>query len=376
MYCKKCGNQLKEDDKFCTNCGNSIEISSSVEQVQNVNGVSEKKKKKRGIIIFCIAFLMMIIFSYAVIALFGIGIKSIDHKPLTEEEALSYLNEKYGSISEFKYVTGKCKYDFNQGWDCYYIFSSSALDGANVTVYPIDDDCNKDDYVYMKYREQFQKVESEYCSRFNNLFGMKLDDCYAQISDRYIDDVNMSFDDFYRPSKYYLTYVIEEINHLNDISNQEFIDRKRKEVTDYMENNGISNISAVKIKVKSYGSSDIYLYDENPYELYKGYINTYYRILIKNILNVDHTVWVDCKADIINKDNINNGLSFDYFITNYATNVEIEISNTDSDHFKDVDSIKKQLNDYIVTNGINNIKEINLKNKYNYSSTIINLYTK
>ena len=49
MYCKKCGNLLKDGDKFCTNCGSAIEVKSSVEQNQNVNNVSKKKNVKNVI---------------------------------------------------------------------------------------------------------------------------------------------------------------------------------------------------------------------------------------------------------------------------------------------------------------------------------------
>lgn len=74
MFCKKCGNEIKEGNVFCTNCGTPIEITkinkktsnNNTENEKNTNNKTEMKKKSNklkvmitiimiGIIIICIA---------------------------------------------------------------------------------------------------------------------------------------------------------------------------------------------------------------------------------------------------------------------------------------------------------------------------------
>ena len=70
MYCKKRGNLLNEDDKFCTNCGSAVEVKSSVEQNQNVNNVSKKKNVKNVIwVVAGVGLLFLAIFIF----IFGIA---------------------------------------------------------------------------------------------------------------------------------------------------------------------------------------------------------------------------------------------------------------------------------------------------------------
>ena len=45
MFCVKCGNKVKDDDKFCFNCGNKIEINEAKEDC-NTNTVKDITKEE------------------------------------------------------------------------------------------------------------------------------------------------------------------------------------------------------------------------------------------------------------------------------------------------------------------------------------------
>lgn len=77
MYCPKCGNKLKDDDKFCTSCGFQME-----EEEQE-----EKEKSPIGLII-------LIIIAMAVIVASGIFMFSHQRKPEGKTETISSTDKK------------------------------------------------------------------------------------------------------------------------------------------------------------------------------------------------------------------------------------------------------------------------------------------
>ncbi len=43
MYCRKCGNELKEDDMFCNKCGTKVELINNSDELQN-NDMKDKEQ--------------------------------------------------------------------------------------------------------------------------------------------------------------------------------------------------------------------------------------------------------------------------------------------------------------------------------------------
>ena len=52
QYCPKCGNKVKEDDKFCGKCGNTVERQNddveSLEDEESIETVSRSEERRVG----------------------------------------------------------------------------------------------------------------------------------------------------------------------------------------------------------------------------------------------------------------------------------------------------------------------------------------
>lgn len=74
MYCRKCGNELKEDDEFCNKCGTNVNITKNIEIEHEAVGsrnfisiISDKFNVFKTILHVCI---IIMIFSFLII-MFG-----------------------------------------------------------------------------------------------------------------------------------------------------------------------------------------------------------------------------------------------------------------------------------------------------------------
>ena len=63
MFCKKCGNFIKEGEKFCRKCGNPVTIMSAQQKKMEPKSPppNKNKKKKASIIILCIIIIILIV---------------------------------------------------------------------------------------------------------------------------------------------------------------------------------------------------------------------------------------------------------------------------------------------------------------------------
>lgn len=73
MYCKKCGNKLKEDAKFCPRCGEKVPTNVEIDYESEIDDTMEQTSggKKKFLIIGGIAALVIVIV--------GIGNKQLNH---------------------------------------------------------------------------------------------------------------------------------------------------------------------------------------------------------------------------------------------------------------------------------------------------------
>ena len=73
MYCKKCGNKLKEDAKFCPRCGEKVPTNVEIDYESAIDDTMEQTSvgKKKFLIIGGIAALVIVIV--------GIGNKQLNH---------------------------------------------------------------------------------------------------------------------------------------------------------------------------------------------------------------------------------------------------------------------------------------------------------
>ena len=97
MFCKYCGNELKEDDRFCPTCGRKNEDFKSAVEIKNDNDVKEKKKNKKGVsnklkLIIPLSFLLIVLF---------LGYLLVLAPKLKYDKAVSYYeNSEYDKAYE------------------------------------------------------------------------------------------------------------------------------------------------------------------------------------------------------------------------------------------------------------------------------------
>lgn len=100
MICKKCGNELKTEDQFCSKCGSSIENQSNKATQSKI----QKKKMSPGIIVLIvIGILMLIGFSTSLTVTNNTA--STSSKVSSEQSNISVPEKKYININET--ISGK-----------------------------------------------------------------------------------------------------------------------------------------------------------------------------------------------------------------------------------------------------------------------------
>ena len=118
MFCKKCGNEINQDDSFCPKCGTKLGLKEN-EDKKDVKEISIKYERNKKIYIIVLAIIAIIIGGI----IFYINEKSNQNKYSNKFDNNKY-NESYndnnidGSISEtvqnsniFKIVNYNCEYD-------------------------------------------------------------------------------------------------------------------------------------------------------------------------------------------------------------------------------------------------------------------------
>jgi predicted nucleic acid-binding Zn ribbon protein len=63
MFCKKCGNQMMENEKFCTSCGTAVQENENV-NTSEIQVKSKNKSKKKIIIIGVVAAILIFCFCF------------------------------------------------------------------------------------------------------------------------------------------------------------------------------------------------------------------------------------------------------------------------------------------------------------------------
>ena len=116
MFCKKCGQEIKEGYKFCSKCGCPIELSN---QQVNLVGNKDKENKKKPIKKIILIIMLLIV----------IGASSyflINYIKLEK-----YKNNFINSISQYKLETyNKLLDDFERDWNSYKFFEIFKKDKA------------------------------------------------------------------------------------------------------------------------------------------------------------------------------------------------------------------------------------------------------
>ena len=94
MYCKKCGAQIPDGNRYCSVCGTSVADDISSNQVNPIMSGQENVKSSNRVSVISIVIIFVIIFTIAGIvmgAIFGIR-KSFDTKLIVEEEKEEILD--------------------------------------------------------------------------------------------------------------------------------------------------------------------------------------------------------------------------------------------------------------------------------------------
>lgn len=149
MYCKNCGNNLKENAKFCQNCGASINGEQTIQN--NQTNQNQPKKSNGCLTVFIIVLLIFVFFIpiFLVLGGFSLFIKGVLKIPAEK----SCCTDAGGTWS-----AGECIHDDDFDVDEY---NKCVDDGYKITIGDDDDEedelkINKD---IKKYTDSFKKYE-------------------------------------------------------------------------------------------------------------------------------------------------------------------------------------------------------------------------
>lgn len=97
MFCKACGRKIDDDSEFCTYCGNPVE-----KKIEILETVSEKKKRKTGVVFITAASVLAV----AVVSVVAVGffLKTKASKEVTEEITVGEKLEELKREEEEKKV--------------------------------------------------------------------------------------------------------------------------------------------------------------------------------------------------------------------------------------------------------------------------------
>ena len=107
MYCRKCGNELKEDDMFCNKCGTKVELINNSDELQN-NDMKDKEQNAEE------CFIRKIKWGQVLYYLIGCDIVAIIISMLAGFETINYLViiftifVFFGGLINSAYIIGIC----------------------------------------------------------------------------------------------------------------------------------------------------------------------------------------------------------------------------------------------------------------------------